>query len=77
MTVIGHVDPVEVASKMRKPWGAQILTVGPAKEEKKEKKDDKDQIPDMIKHLYLSQYQTPYPMSCYYVDENPNSCVIC
>ncbi|KAL9230996.1 hypothetical protein vseg_006274 [Gypsophila vaccaria] len=47
MTVIGEVDPVAIVSKLRKQWNAQILTVGPAKEEKKgddkkggEKKDD-------------------------------------
>ncbi|XP_074305122.1 heavy metal-associated isoprenylated plant protein 39-like [Silene latifolia] len=41
MTVIGEVDPVAVVGKLRKQWNAQILTVGPPKEEKKDgdKKD--------------------------------------
>ncbi|KAL4592521.1 hypothetical protein LXL04_005519 [Taraxacum kok-saghyz] len=46
LTVIGDVDPVCIIGKLKKHWHADILTVGPAKEEKKdekkeEKKDDK------------------------------------
>ncbi|GAB4834458.1 hypothetical protein Ancab_032714 [Ancistrocladus abbreviatus] len=44
LTVIGDVDPVQVVSKLRKQGQVDILTVGPAKEEKKEdgkKSDDK------------------------------------
>ncbi|KAM3391042.1 hypothetical protein ACQJBY_012593 [Aegilops geniculata] len=43
MTVVGTVDPVAVVGKLRKLFpGAQIVSVGPAKEEKKDdKKDDK------------------------------------
>lgn len=43
LTVIGTVDPISVASKLRKFWQTPILFVGPAKEpEKKEeaKKED-------------------------------------
>ena len=43
LTVTGDVDPVNVVSKLRKGnWHAQIITVGPAKEEKKDdaKKDE-------------------------------------
>ncbi|KAJ6415133.1 hypothetical protein OIU84_004014 [Salix udensis] len=42
LTVVGDIDPVDVASKLRKNWHTEILTVGPAKEEKKDegKKDD-------------------------------------
>ncbi|XP_064989142.1 heavy metal-associated isoprenylated plant protein 39-like [Musa acuminata AAA Group] len=36
MTVIGSVDPVSVVSKLRKFWHTNIVSVGPAKEEKKE-----------------------------------------
>ncbi|KAG6529507.1 heavy metal-associated isoprenylated plant protein 39-like [Zingiber officinale] len=36
MTVIGSVDPVDVVSKLRKFWKTDIVSVGPAKEEKKE-----------------------------------------
>ena len=42
LTVVGDVDPVDIVSKLRKGWHTDILTVGPAKEEKKEdgKKDE-------------------------------------
>ncbi|PON39907.1 Heavy metal transport/detoxification superfamily protein [Trema orientale] len=40
LTVVGDVDPVEVVSKLRKTWYTEIVSVGPAKEEKK-KEDDK------------------------------------
>ncbi|XWS61720.1 hypothetical protein CRYUN_Cryun07bG0150300 [Craigia yunnanensis] len=42
LTVIGDVDPIDVVSKLRKQGYTQILTVGPAKEEKKDgaKKDE-------------------------------------
>jgi hypothetical protein len=39
MTVVGTVDPVNVVSRLRKTWAAQLDSVGPAKEpEKKEEK---------------------------------------
>jgi len=41
MTVIGDVDPVQIVSKLRKQWCAQILTVGPKEEKKDDKKDGK------------------------------------
>ncbi|KAM0855096.1 hypothetical protein ACQ4PT_050031 [Festuca glaucescens] len=42
MTVIGTVDPVDVVAKLRSKLfpTAQILSVGPAKEEKKDDKKD-------------------------------------
>ncbi|XP_047065604.1 heavy metal-associated isoprenylated plant protein 39-like [Lolium rigidum] len=42
MTVIGTVDPVDVVSKLRSKLfpTAQIVSVGPAKEEKKDDKKD-------------------------------------
>lgn len=36
MTVIGSVDPVSVVMKLRKFWHTDVVTIGPAKEEKKE-----------------------------------------
>lgn len=46
LTVIGDVDPVDIVGKLKKCWHTEIVTVGPAKEEKKdgkkeEKKDEK------------------------------------
>uniref|UniRef100_A0A453DBW6 HMA domain-containing protein n=1 Tax=Aegilops tauschii subsp. strangulata TaxID=200361 RepID=A0A453DBW6_AEGTS len=41
MTVVGSMDPVDVVSKLRKVFpGAHIVSVGPAKEEKKDDKKD-------------------------------------
>lgn len=42
MTVIGEMDTVAIAKKLKKIGKIDILSVGPAKEEKKDdKKDDK------------------------------------
>jgi hypothetical protein len=45
MTVIGTMDPVNVVSKLRKSWAAQLDSVGPAKEpeKKEEKKEEKEE----------------------------------
>ncbi|KAF9687854.1 hypothetical protein SADUNF_Sadunf02G0136400 [Salix dunnii] len=40
LTVIGTVDPVSVATKLRKYWPTDIITVGPAKEPEPEKKEE-------------------------------------
>ncbi|KAG2677184.1 hypothetical protein I3760_12G087000 [Carya illinoinensis] len=71
LTVTGTVDPVDVVGKLSKFWHTEILTVGPAKEEKKdEKKADAiiTPAPPMLTYYY------PLPA----VEEYPNSpCVIC
>ncbi|XP_042406197.1 heavy metal-associated isoprenylated plant protein 39-like [Zingiber officinale] len=36
MIVIGSVDPVSVVMKLRKSWHTNVVSIGPAKEEKKE-----------------------------------------
>ncbi|OAY56450.1 heavy metal-associated isoprenylated plant protein 39 isoform X2 [Manihot esculenta] len=88
LTVVGDVDPVTIVSKLRKGWHTEILSVGPAKEEKKddakkgdakkedEKKNPNDQIAELVK-----AYKAYNPhMTQYYrvvsVEENPNACVI-
>ncbi|XVF10535.1 hypothetical protein REPUB_Repub07fG0190800 [Reevesia pubescens] len=90
LTVTGDVDPIDVVSKLRKQWNTEILTVGPAKEEKKDagkkdgggkKDDDKKKESDQIAEL-VKAYQAYNPhMTAYYrvvsAEENPNSCVIC
>lgn len=40
MTVIGEMDTVKVAKKLKKFGKVDIVSVGPAKEEKKEEKKD-------------------------------------
>ncbi|XP_050226962.1 heavy metal-associated isoprenylated plant protein 39 [Mercurialis annua] len=89
LTVIGDIDPVTVVSKLRKAFHTEILTVGPAKEEKKddakkdgdkkegEKKDPKDQVAELV-NAYKAY--NPYMTQYYHVvsaEENPNACVIC
>ncbi|XP_052479722.1 heavy metal-associated isoprenylated plant protein 39 isoform X1 [Gossypium raimondii] len=88
MTVIGGVDPIKVASKLKKQWHTQILTVGPAKEEKKDggkkdeggKKDDdsKKKESEQIAELIRAYNAYNQHMAMYYrSDEYPNSCIIC
>ncbi|XP_059662280.1 heavy metal-associated isoprenylated plant protein 39-like isoform X2 [Cornus florida] len=91
LTVIGHVDPVEVVSKLRKLFHAEILTVGPPKEPEKKKdepkkdeakkddgkkKDPNEQIAELVKAY---KAYNPHMTQYYYVqsvEENPNACVI-
>ncbi|CAM0902317.1 unnamed protein product [Alopecurus aequalis] len=91
MTVIGTVDPVRVVEKLRGKLfpTVNIVSVGPAKEEKKDgdKKDgdkkngDKKDASKEVAYLpywYAPPPQHPHP--CYFVpsaEEDPNSCVIC
>lgn len=88
LTVIGGVDPVAVVAKVRKHWpNSDIVSVGPAKEEKKDPpkepvkpkpKSPNEQMEEMLewckKHGYPG-YGPNYHV--YSVDENPNACVIC
>ncbi|XVE57952.1 hypothetical protein DITRI_Ditri04bG0130800 [Diplodiscus trichospermus] len=72
LTVIGNVDLVDVVSRLRKQAYTEILTVGPAKEEKKDgtkknegvKKDDDEHV-------------NAYNNDNILAEENPNSYVIC
>ncbi|XP_057510849.1 heavy metal-associated isoprenylated plant protein 39-like [Actinidia eriantha] len=91
LTVIGDIDPVDVVKKLRKLWHADILTVGPAKEEKKKdepkkdegkkdedkKKEEEKRIEELVKAY---KAYNPYMTQYYHVqsaEENPNACVIC
>jgi hypothetical protein len=74
MIVIGNVDPVDVVKKLKKFWHTEILTVGPAKEEKKEepKKEEKKEEPwKGFCPPMATYYYTPHP------EEYQNNCVIC
>ncbi|CAN6705793.1 unnamed protein product [Malus baccata var. baccata] len=91
LTVTGDIDPVELVARLRKLYHTEILSVGPAKEEKKKeepkkeqpkkeepkKKDPRDELAEIMR-VYQSQYP---PMPTYYcvrsAEEDPNSCVIC
>ncbi|KAA8520868.1 hypothetical protein F0562_011541 [Nyssa sinensis] len=89
LTVTGDIDPCVVVSKLRKAWHTDILTVGPAKEEKKDegkkgegkkeedkKKDQNEQIAELIKAYNA---YNPHMNQYYFVqtaEENPNACAI-
>ncbi|XP_056173834.1 heavy metal-associated isoprenylated plant protein 39-like isoform X2 [Syzygium oleosum] len=83
LTVTGDFDPIKVVNKLRKSWHADVVSVGPAKEDdskkdegkKVEGKKDEDQVANLIK-AYQAYHSTPH--TYYYVprEETPN-CVIC
>ncbi|XP_058754400.1 heavy metal-associated isoprenylated plant protein 39-like isoform X3 [Vicia villosa] len=92
LTLIGDIDPVKVVAKLRKFCHAEIVSVGPAKEEKKDepkkKEDDKkDSAKENVinpfifygTHGYYNHQMKPQ-YNPYYgavsVEEDPNSCVI-
>ena len=86
LTVTGDIDPVDVVNKLRKLCFTEIVSVGPAKEEKKKeepkkeepKKDDKKKDTKEEQKAYVMPY-SPY-MTYHYVrsaEEDPNACVIC
>ncbi|XP_030932966.1 heavy metal-associated isoprenylated plant protein 39-like [Quercus lobata] len=86
LTVTGDIDPVDVVNKLRKLCYTDIVSVGPAKEEKKKeepkkeepKKDDKKKDAKEEQKAYVMPY-SPY-MTYHYVrsaEEDPNACVIC
>ncbi|KAH9306035.1 hypothetical protein KI387_010439, partial [Taxus chinensis] len=91
ITVIGDVDPVYLTSKLRRFGFTGLVSVGPAKEEKKEGEKKEEKKPDQSdakkenkaeaqKIVYVpSSYHYDYRHYDYSVfnDENPNACTIC
>ncbi|KAK7270898.1 hypothetical protein RJT34_26403 [Clitoria ternatea] len=81
--VVGEIDPVHVVAKLRKLCHTEIVSVGPAKEEKKkeEPKKDSTKVPEPIKiyEAYPLNYQMRPPQYHYVtsMEEDPNGCVIC
>lgn len=85
LTVVGLVDPVDVVAKLRKVGSATIVSVGPAKEEKKDdkkegdKKDgdkkDGDKKPPPPFVLYPHQWY-PYPAAQYHPHPYPPQYVV-
>ncbi|KAJ9173652.1 hypothetical protein P3X46_016768 [Hevea brasiliensis] len=89
LTVTGDVDPVTIVGKLRKISHTEILSVGPAKEEKKdggkkdgggkkedEKKNPNDQIAELVKaYKAYNPYLTQY-YRVVSVEENPNACIV-
>lgn len=89
LTVTGDIDPVVIVGKLRKICPTDMISVGPAKEEKKDgpkkdepkkpdaKKDPKDQAAVWIPHQY-HHYPQIMPQHYYArsVEEDPNGCLI-
>ena len=81
LTVTGDIDPVAVCCKLRKCWHTEILSVGPAKEEKKKeepkkeepKKDPKCETPKLCYPPCNPQMVCYMPVQ----EEYPSGCVIC
>jgi len=85
MTVIGDADPVCLTVKLRKIGFTELLSVGPAKEEKKpeggkkeDKKEDGKKNEKKVEPatVYVSSSYPPYPYTVVTDDYNP-SCTIC
>ncbi|KAH9304403.1 hypothetical protein KI387_008807 [Taxus chinensis] len=84
ITVIGDVDPVYLTSKLRRFGFTELVSVGPAKEEKKEgeKKEEKKPQSDAKKQNkpeieQIVYYQYGPWESTVDNEENPNACTIC
>ncbi|KAL1569116.1 hypothetical protein AAHA92_00630 [Salvia divinorum] len=83
LTVVGEVDPIEIVGKLKKHCHAELVAVGPAKEEEKKKKEeplkDKTDAQKIEELLQLYKNHNPYYTQTYRVysaDDNPNACVI-
>jgi len=61
LTVTGLVDPVDVVARLRKVGSAAIVSVGPAKEEKKEDKKEGDKKEGDKKQQQVVWYGPPHP----------------
>ncbi|AES75590.1 putative heavy metal-associated domain, HMA [Medicago truncatula] len=60
MTLIGDMDPVSVVSKLRKLCHAEIIMIGPAKEEKEEEKEEEEKKEEENKEEELDDLVTAY-----------------
>eukprot|EP01018_Ginkgo_biloba_P027495 Gb_25184 [translate_table: standard] len=84
ITVVGEADPVFLTAKLRKFRYTDLLSVGPAKEEKKadEKKPDEKKPPEKEEKKVTPPTIVYVPGNVVYSyevgsDENPCACVIC
>jgi hypothetical protein len=81
LTVIGDIDPVVVVNKLRKLCSTEILSVGPAKEEKKKEEPKKEEPKKDDKKKAEEELWKDYRLGPYYyfrsAEEDPNACVIC
>ncbi|XP_058779139.1 heavy metal-associated isoprenylated plant protein 39-like isoform X3 [Vicia villosa] len=84
LTLTGDIDSVHVVSKLRKWCHTDIISVGPAKEEKKKEESKLDVKKDQIQLIetYPLYYQMPQPQFIQYssvarFEQDPIGCVIC
>ncbi|MED6118321.1 hypothetical protein PIB30_001550 [Stylosanthes scabra] len=79
LTLTGDIDPIYVAGKLRKCCHTEIISVGPAKEEKEEEnkasQESAIKVVESYPLYYYYQARAPYYVTS--MEENPNSCVIC
>lgn len=66
LTLIGDIDPVKVVAKLRKFCHAEIISVGPAKEEKKDEPKDstKENVINPMFYGADSVEGDPHPSRC-------------
>ena len=86
LTVTGEIDPVRLASKLRKHCHAEIVSAGPPpakKEEPKKAEPKKEEAKKEDEYLKLMQVwqshnrSIQYPQPYHYVrEEDPNACII-
>ena len=84
LTLTGDTDPVHVVSKLRKWCHAEIVSVGPAKDEKKKEESKPDVKKNQIQLLeayphyyYMQQPQYIQYSSVSRMEQDPVGCVIC
>ncbi|KAK4283029.1 hypothetical protein QN277_000032 [Acacia crassicarpa] len=75
MTVIGGIDPVTVAGKLRKLFHAELVSVGP-KEEAKKPDPPKEEEPEPVIVSYFYTNNPPHYPYGYYLAPDPVGCVI-
>ena|ERR1044072_6515098 len=83
LTLTGDIDPVQVVSKLRKWCHTEIVSAGPAKEEKKKEESKPAEQPKVHYEAYPLYYQmrpsqyTQYHCVQSVVEEDNVGCIIC
>ncbi|KAL5080905.1 hypothetical protein RYX36_009326 [Vicia faba] len=86
LTLTGDIDSIHVVSKLRKWCHTDIISVGPAKEDKKKEEPKPDVKKDQIQLIetYPHYFQMPQPQPHFIqyssdarFEQDPIGCVIC
>jgi len=62
LVLLGEIDPVSAVSKLRKWCHTELVSVGPAKEEKEKEKVDPPKLPVPVNYENYPFYYYPYHM---------------